>query len=91
LGEGYPDTSEALRLAFVKNSYMKLFVANGYYDLATPFYATRYTLDHMRLSQQQHDRITLGYYDAGHMMYIKSDSLGRLHQDVSGFLNTALQ
>jgi carboxypeptidase C (cathepsin A) len=90
-GEGFPDTSEALRLAFVKNPYMKLFVANGYYDLATPFFATRYTLDHMNLTFEQHQRITLGYYDAGHMMYIKSDSLSRLKKDVSGFLNTALQ
>ena len=90
-GEGFPDTSEALRLAFVKNPYMKLFVANGYYDLATPFFATRYTLDHMNLTLQQHQRITLGYYDAGHMMYIKSDSLSHLKKDVSGFLNTALQ
>ncbi|HEX8800653.1 MAG TPA: peptidase S10 [Terriglobales bacterium] len=90
-GEGFPDTSEALRLAFVKNPYMKLFVANGYYDLATPFFATRYTLDHMNLTLQQHQRITLGYYDAGHMMYIKSDSLSHLKKDVSEFLNTALQ
>ena len=88
-GEGFPDTSEALRLAFVKNPYMKLFVANGYYDLATPFFATRYTLDHMNLTRQQHQRITLGYYDAGHMMYIKSDSLSHLKKEVGG--NTALQ
>jgi carboxypeptidase C (cathepsin A) len=54
--QGYPDTSEALRLAFVKNPYMKLFVASGYYDLATPFFATRYTLDHMGLDQQEHAR-----------------------------------
>ena len=90
-GEGFPDTSEALRLAFVKNPYLKLFVANGYYDLATPFFATRYTLEHMNLTPQQHQKVTLGYYDAGHMMYIKSDSLGRLHQDVSGFLANALK
>jgi len=90
-GQGYPDTSEALRLAFVKNPYMKLFVASGYYDLATPFFATRYTLDHMGLNQQEHTRISLGYYDAGHMMYIKSTSLDRLKQDVGGFLERALQ
>jgi carboxypeptidase C (cathepsin A) len=90
-GEGFPDTSEALRLAFVKNPYMKLFVANGYYDLATPFFATQYTLDHMNLTPAQHQKISLGYYDAGHMMYIKSDSLTRLKKEVSGFLTTALQ
>ena len=70
---------------------MKLFVANGYYDLATPFFATQYTLDHMNLTPGQHQKISLGYYDAGHMMYIKSDSLTRLKKEVSGFLTTALQ
>ena len=89
--QGYPDTSDALRLAFVKNPYMKLFVASGYYDLATPYFATHYTLNHMNLDQQQQARISLGFYDAGHMMYIKSDSLGHLKKDVSGFLSAALQ
>lgn len=89
--EGFPDTSEALRLAFAKNPYMKLFVASGYYDLATPYFATQYTLSHMNLTAQQHAKVTLGYYDAGHMMYIKSDALSRLKQDVSGFLTNALQ
>ena len=51
-GQGFPDTSEALRLAFVKNPYMKLFVASGYYDLATPYFATQYTLSHMNLDPQ---------------------------------------
>lgn len=88
---GFPDTSEALHLAFVKNPYMKLFVASGYYDLATPFFATQYTLNHMNLDPQQHSRITLGYYDAGHMMYIKSDALDRLKKDVAGFLASALR
>ena len=90
-GQGFPDVSESLREAFVKNPYMKLFVASGYYDLATPYYATQYTLNHMQLDPKQHEKITLGYYEAGHMMYIRSDSLGRLKQDVSGFLNRALQ
>ncbi len=90
-GEGYPDTSEALRLAFIKNPYMKLFVASGYYDLATPFFATRYTLNHMNLDQQQQAKISLGFYDAGHMMYIKASSLDHLKQDVSAFLGKALQ
>ncbi len=90
-GGGFPDTSESLRLAFVKNPYMKLFVASGYYDLATPYFATQYTLNHMNLDPQQHAKITLGYYDAGHMMYLRSDSLDHLKQEVSGFLANALK
>ncbi len=90
-GAGFPDTSESLHEAFVKNPYMKLFVASGYYDLATPYFATQYTLSHMGLDPQQHAKVTLGYYDAGHMMYIRSDSLDHLKQDVSGFLANALK
>jgi carboxypeptidase C (cathepsin A) len=90
-GGGFPDTSDSLRDAFVKNPYMRLFVASGYYDLATPYFATQYTLSHMNLEPQQHQKITLGYYDAGHMMYLRSDSLDRLKQDVSGFLAGALK
>jgi len=45
----------------------------------------------MNLTLPEHQTITLGYYDAGHMMYIKSDSLSHLKKEVSGFLNTALQ
>jgi carboxypeptidase C (cathepsin A) len=90
-GEGFPDTSESLRMAFVKNPYMKLFVASGYFDLATPYFATQYTLSHMNLDPQQHAKVTLDYYDAGHMMYLRSDSLDHLKQDVSGFLTGALR
>ncbi len=61
------------------------------FDLATPFFATRYTLNHMELDAQQQARISLGYYDAGHMMYIKTSSLDHLKQDVSAFLGKALQ
>ncbi|MDT7540340.1 MAG: hypothetical protein QOE33_244 [Acidobacteriota bacterium] len=45
----YADTSVALASAFNKNPYMKLFVGCGYYDLATPHFAARYTLEHMGL------------------------------------------
>ena len=88
-GEGFPDVSEALRSAFAKNNYMKLFVANGYYDLATPFYATQYTLNHLNLDPSVRKNITLGYYEAGHMMYIRQESLEKLHSDISKFLSSS--
>ena len=88
---GYPDTAEALREAFAKNPYMKLFVGNGYFDLATPYFATQYTLNHMGFDATQHARITLGYYPAGHMMYIRDESLGNLKKDISTFIDNALK
>ncbi len=88
---GYADTSEALRSAFAKNPYMKLFVASGYYDLATPYFATEYTLSHMGLDPSLRDNIRTGEYEAGHMMYIHTPSLSKLKQDVGAFLAFALE
>jgi carboxypeptidase C (cathepsin A) len=89
--QGYADVSPALRDALVRNPYMKLFMAMGYFDLATPFYAAEYTLDHLGLDLKVHDNISTGYYNAGHMVYIDSDSLTKLKRDVSGFMAGALQ
>lgn len=88
---GFPDTARALKDAFDKNPYMKLFIGSGYYDLATPYYATQYTINHMGLDNAQHSRITLGYYGAGHMMYIQDSSLGELKNDVGRFIANALK
>jgi carboxypeptidase C (cathepsin A) len=90
-GGGFADTSEALRSAFSKNPSMRVFVASGYYDLATPFFATEYTLAHMGLDASQRSRITTGEYEAGHMMYIHAGELGRLKKDVAAFLEAALR
>jgi carboxypeptidase C (cathepsin A) len=67
-----------------------VFVANGYYDLATPQFATAYTLSHMGLDVDQRARITTGYYEAGHMMYIHEGELAKLKQDVARFIASAL-
>lgn len=87
---GYADTSEALRSAFAKNPYMKLFVASGYYDLATPYFATQYTLKHMGLEPSLGGNIQTGYYEAGHMMYIDKASIAQLKRDVTAFIQSAL-
>jgi carboxypeptidase C (cathepsin A) len=87
---GFADTSEALRSAFAKNPDMRVFVANGYYDLATPYFATEYTLSHMGLDAAQRARISTAYYEAGHMMYIHEGELAQLKQDVANFIASAL-
>lgn len=88
---GFPDTAEALHDAFDKNPFMKLFVGSGYFDLATPYFGTQYTLNHMGLNAAQHARVSLGYYAAGHMMYIQDESLGQLRKDIGAFINNALK
>lgn len=88
--KGYADTSDALRSAFAKNPYMKLFVASGYYDLATPYYATIYTLSHIRLDPNVCANIRCEEYPVGHMVYLEKRSLEKLRDDVVGFIEGAV-
>jgi carboxypeptidase C (cathepsin A) len=87
---GYADVSEPLRSAFAKNPYMRLMVACGYYDLATPYFAAQYTLKHMGLDPSLRDHVTLDYYEAGHMVYIDKNSLAQLKRDAASFVQGAL-
>ncbi len=57
---------------------------------APPFYAVEYTFDHMGLNPEMHKRISWAYFQAGHMLYIDSDSHTKLHHDVGEFLSSAL-
>jgi carboxypeptidase C (cathepsin A) len=88
---GFPNVSPQLRSAFVKNQYMKVFVAEGYYDLATPYYAVEYTLAHLGLDSELLSHITKGRFEAGHMVYIERNSLDKLKQDVAAFMQSALK
>ena len=89
-GNAFADTGESLRSAFAKNPHMKLFVGSGFYDLATPYFATQYTLSHLGLDASLKGSISTGYYEAGHMMYIDTRELARLRKDVGAFVESAL-
>ncbi len=85
-GGEFPDTSEGLRAAFAKNPFMRVLVAQGYYDLATPFQAAYYSLAHMGLDRELRDNITIAEYAAGHMMYLHEASLAKLKADAAAFI-----
>lgn len=86
----YVNVAEPLRQALTKNPALRVFVGNGYYDLATPFFATEYTFNHMQLDPSLRGHVSMAYYDAGHMMYTEKVSLGRLKQDIAKFVTGAL-
>jgi carboxypeptidase C (cathepsin A) len=50
--QGFPSTAGGLRSAMIKNPYMKILVMEGFYDLATPFAAANWTMDHLNLGPQ---------------------------------------
>jgi carboxypeptidase C (cathepsin A) len=89
-GQGYVNVSQTLTDAMNINRYLKVFIASGYYDLATPYFAARFTVDHMELEKSLLDNISFHSYDAGHMMYIDLPSLKKLTEDVSSFYKKAL-
>ncbi len=78
----YVDGSESLRSAMTGNPHFKLFVACGYYDLATPHFAMDYTLNHLGLDSSLRKNITVETYEGGHMMYIYEPAMQRLRENL---------
>ena len=69
-----------------KNPNVKILVLNGYYDLATPFFATEYTFDHLALEKKIKNNISMKYFEAGHMMYVNPASLILFKKAVADFI-----
>jgi len=88
---GYADTSVRMKDAMSKNPYMKIMIAQGYYDMATPFFAAEYTVSAMNLDPALRKNISFEYYEAGHMMYIEKNSLKKLHDDAAAFIAGAVR
>ena len=86
-GERWPiaDVSEDLRQAMSENPFLRVFSANGYYDFATPFFETEYTLQHMGLDPSLEKNISYGYYESGHMIYLNERALAQLKKDLGAF------
>ena len=91
-GSGFTDTGDALRDAFAKNPHMRVFVGSGYFDLATPYFATEYTLDHLGLPPSlvgaHHPTLLPGRAHDVHRRRRTGRACGR---DVAAFIAEALK
>jgi carboxypeptidase C (cathepsin A) len=81
-----PDLAEVM----TQNPAFKVFSANGYYDFATPFYATVYTLQHLDIAPALKKNISFGYYQSGHMVYLSDAALQQFKSDLSRWYDGAL-
>ncbi len=88
--EGFPSTASGLRSAMIKNPYMKILVMEGYYDLATPFAAANWTMDHLDLDGQYRQNISYSTYGSGHMVYIDRAEHDKMKKDLVEFMEKCL-
>jgi carboxypeptidase C (cathepsin A) len=88
--EGFPSTAAGLRSAMIKNPYMKILVMEGYYDLATPFAAASWTMDHLDLDARSRQNISYGTYNSGHMVYIDRAEHDKMKKDLVTFMDKCL-
>ena len=86
---GSPNVEGDLAQAMLSNPHLQVQVENGYFDMATPFFATEYTMDHLGLPDALQKNIRLDYYDAGHMMYLRSEDLAKLKANVATLIDSA--
>ncbi|MES1242088.1 MAG: peptidase S10 [Acidobacteriota bacterium] len=85
----YVNVAEDLREAMARNPALRVFVGNGYYDLATPYFATQYTFGHIGFDPGYAERVSMAFYEAGHMMYIRKVEREKLKRDIATFYRTA--
>src|SRR6185369_4650484 len=91
LPEGrYVNVVEPLRKAMMKNPSLRVLIASGHYDMATPFFEGIYTIAHLGLPESERGRIRQTFYEAGHMMYIHPPDHAKLHKDIAEFIKSAL-
>jgi carboxypeptidase C (cathepsin A) len=79
---GYPQTATQLQSAMAKNKYLKVLVLEGMYDIATPFYASKYTFEHLRLTPEYRKNLSFADFKGGHMVYNDAAAMTEMHNVV---------
>jgi carboxypeptidase C (cathepsin A) len=77
-----PDLAYAMK----SNPKMKVMLAGGYYDLATPFFEGMYEMHHLPIPDRLQANISYHYYPSGHMVYVNESVLKQFHADVAAFI-----
>jgi carboxypeptidase C (cathepsin A) len=86
----YLDVTDTLADSLTQNPFLKIHVSNGYYDLATPYFATRYTFSHLGVDPALLANIVIDDYTAGHMMYLNLPDLKKQKADLARFIRSAV-
>jgi carboxypeptidase C (cathepsin A) len=87
----YANYAEDLRRAMHQNPHLHVLINSGHYDMATPYFATDYTVDHMQLDSELRKNLVVEYYEAGHMMYVRKQDHEKFRDDFVRFVQRALE
>ncbi len=79
------DLGQAMR----ENPHLKVLSANGYFDVATPFFGTERDLHHLQLEPGLRDNVTFTYYPSGHMVYLNPEARKAFRADLGKFYDSA--
>ena len=77
-----PGVGHRLRRALSLNPNLKVLIAHGYFDLATPYFASKYVVERLELDQSTSPHLRLSVYPGGHMFYVNAASRSALYADV---------
>ncbi|GAA1197601.1 S10 family peptidase [Prauserella alba] len=80
---------DSLSGAMRENPHLKVHVALGHYDGATPYYAAEHVIAQLRIPQELHANVETAYYPAGHMMYVRPESRVQQGKDLAAFVKSA--
>jgi carboxypeptidase C (cathepsin A) len=87
----YVNLAEPLRQAMTRNPDLKVLFTSGYYDLATPYFDSVFTADHLGLPESLRGNVRITYYESGHMMYIREADHAKLKRDIAAFVKEAVR
>jgi carboxypeptidase C (cathepsin A) len=87
---GYLNVAETLATSLTRNPFLKVHVSEGYYDLATPYFGSQYTFNHLGIDPSLNGNVTIDRYTAGHMMYLNQPDLKKQKADLARFIRTAI-
>ncbi len=86
--EGGTNVMPDLAYRMKMNPKMKIMLAGGYFDLATPYFEGVYEMHHLQIPAALQSNISYHYYEAGHMIYVKEDILKQFRADVADFIKS---
>ncbi len=83
---GFTNVAVDLSQALQYNTHLRVLLNSGLFDLATPYYAAQYTMEHLQLPPSLRDHVQIAEYDAGHMMYVNPEAAAKLKQSIAAFI-----